>query len=185
MELPYTGRASYDDNFGNVTITIPAKKNWFIILFLGVWLCGWIFGETSAAGTFTKGNQSGVDLFMIVWLTGWTIGGLFVMRTIIWGLLGKEIITIGQGALTIDKKGAIFYRSKSYDLREAKNFRAVEEPYFYNSFGNRRDSNPFNLDKSGTIKFDYGMQTIKFGDRLDEAEANYLLQKLRDKKLIN
>lgn len=185
MELPYTGRAIFDDNFGNITITIPTKKNWFIIAFFCVWISMWFFGETSVSGGIFSANPGGVDAFEIVWLCGWTIGGLFAIRTIIWNLFGKEIITIGQGALNIDKKGAIFYKAKSYDLREVKNFRAEEESYGYNRFGGRSDNSLFNLDKKGTIRFDYGMKTIKFGDGLDEAEANYLLQKLRDKKLIN
>jgi hypothetical protein len=38
MELPYTGRAIFDDNFGNITTIIPTKKNWFIIAFVCVWI---------------------------------------------------------------------------------------------------------------------------------------------------
>jgi len=25
-------------------IVIPAKRNWFITLFIGAWLCGWLVG---------------------------------------------------------------------------------------------------------------------------------------------
>jgi len=50
------------------------------------------------------------------------------------------------------------------------------------AFGNTRASF-FNLKNTGTIKFDYGMQTVKFAN-VDEAEANFMFQKLRDKKYI-
>lgn len=184
MELPYSGRAIIDENFDGIAITIPTKKNWAIVLFLGFWLFAWCFGEFFAIRELTGGGSGAPDLFLFVWLGGWTIGGFFAFRALCWMVIGKEIITIGQGALTIDKRGALFYRSKTYDLREAKNFRAIEDRASLGVFGSRRGS-IYNLDKNGTIRFDYGMQTIKFGDGLDEAEANFILQKLRNKKLID
>jgi len=185
MELPYNGRATIIEDFDHTEIIIPAKKNWFVILFFSIWICGWAFGEFSGFNDGFGPNGNAGSLFMIVWLSGWTVGGFFALRTLWWMLLGKEIITVGQGAIIIDKKGALFYKSKTYDLREAKEFRAQEDPQSsYGTFGGRQ-TNVFNLDKSGTIRFDYGMQTVKFGEGLDEAEANYILQKLRNKKLIN
>jgi hypothetical protein len=38
---------------------------------------------------------------------------------------------------------------------------------------------------NGIIKFDYGMETVKFGDRLYQAEGEYILERLRNKKLIS
>jgi hypothetical protein len=185
MEIPYTGRAIIDEDFGGIEITIPTKKNWFIILFLSFWLCGWFAGEifVSARALGFWGRDPAP--FLLFWLCGWTVGGFFALRTFWWTLMGKEVISVGQGALTIDRKGAFLYKLKSYDLRETKNFRAQEDYMSSGPFGYGRSNNIFNLDKKGTIKFDYGMQTIKFGDALDEAEANSILQKLRDKKLIS
>ncbi|SDR95504.1 hypothetical protein SAMN05216490_0268 [Mucilaginibacter mallensis] len=184
MEIPYTGRATIDEDFGGIEITIPTKKNWFIILFLSFWLCGWLAGEIFVSATAFGFWGRGPAPFLIIWLCGWTVGGFFALRTFWWMLMGKEVISAGQGALTIDKKGVFLYRLKTYDLRETKDFRAREDYFATGPFGFGR-SNIFNLDKKGTIKFDYGMQTIMFGEALDEAEANFILQKLRDKKLIS
>jgi len=184
MELPYTGRAIIDEDFGGIEITIPAKKNVFMILFLAIWLCAWFAGEffVGAQAFGLRGN--GPQYFLIIWLCGWTVGGFFALRTFWWMLMGKEVISLGQGVLTVDKRGALFYKLKSYDLHEAKNFRAQEDYLSSGPFGNTQ-ANIFNLDKKGTIKFDYGMQTIKFGYGLDEAEGNFILEKLRSKKLIS
>jgi hypothetical protein len=183
MELPYNGRAAIIEDFNGIQIIIPTKKNWFIILFLGFWLCAWFAGEFFAGREVLGLNGGGPAYFVIIWLCGWTVGGFFALRTFWWTLMGKEIISIGQGGLNIDKTGAFLYRAKAYDLREAKNFRAQEDYMAIGPFGTT-PANIFNLDKKGTIRFDYGMQTIKFGDGLAEAEGNFIIQKLRDKKLI-
>jgi len=184
MEIPYTGRAIIQDNFTSLVITIPAKKNMFMILFFCVWIVGWFFGETTVSGNIFSGNTGGAGAFEILWLCGWTLGGAFALNILIWNLFGKEIITFSQGTLTIQRKGTIFFRAKTYDLNEARNFRAEQVPQYDNYYRNRSLSNAFNPN-NGTIKFDYGMQTIRFADNMDEAEANYILEKLRAKKLIS
>src|ERR1700742_1553015 len=106
MESPYAGRAIIQDNFDHVVITIPAKRNWFIILFTLFWMGGWFMGETSAGkNVFT--NFNGAGLFMIFWLGAWTIGGAFAFSMLIWNLIGKEIITVFSGVLTIRRTGSI------------------------------------------------------------------------------
>ena len=41
-------RATISESPEGLLITIPAKKNWLVILFLGFWMTGWLFGEGSA-----------------------------------------------------------------------------------------------------------------------------------------
>src|SRR6201985_1450701 len=102
MEIPYKGRSPIQDNITDLQIIIPAKRNWFIILFLGAWLGGWFVGEVVAfrmEGGFFSGK--GIpNLFVLFWLIGWTVGGFFAFRISLWNLIGKEIITVGQGGLT-------------------------------------------------------------------------------------
>src|SRR5438105_15484135 len=104
MEQPYKGRAIINDNVVNLEIIIPVKKNWFTILFTGAWLGIWVVSELSVAGMLVARLPKVADAFMIFWLTGWTIGGLFVFRVFLWNISGREIITIGQGTLTIKRK---------------------------------------------------------------------------------
>jgi hypothetical protein len=185
MEQPYKGRAIIQDNFTDLQIIIPTKRNWFIILFIGAWLGGWFFGEVFAIGAVTGlwgGNPAG--LFILFWLIAWTVGGFFALRTFLWNLKGKEIITVGQGRLSIDKKGALLFKSKVYDLNEVRNIRVLDDNFGYGGFfgGRRNDFGAFNL--GGTIRFDYGLQTVKFAGGLDEAEAKFIIQKLRERHLL-
>ena len=105
MEIPYAGRAIITENFDGFEIIIPSKKNWFLIPFLGVWLCMWCLGEFFALSTLILG-KTGIapGLFMLVWLSGWTVGGFFAFRAFFWNLMGKEVISISHGELKIDKQ---------------------------------------------------------------------------------
>jgi hypothetical protein len=184
MEIPYQGRAIIDESYNGVDIIIPVKKDWFLIPFLSFWLCLWlaagIFISVGLLGTGAEGAR----LFLYMFLTVWTIHGFFSASRLWWNIAGKEIIQVSQGVLTIHRKGAVFKRAKSYDLAQCQNFRAMEEQlliYHFNTITAgmlRRKPNP------GTIKFDYDAATIRFGDWLPQAEGEYILDRLRAKKLI-
>ena len=183
METPDSGRARITDNFDKVEIVIPGKKNYFILLFFSFWMVGWFFGETSV--TSTIGNGSGPDLFLMVWLAGWTLGGIFVVSTILFMLLGKEVIEAGQGTISIRNRALFFLSPKVYDLNEVKHVRAAEEFSMYNSFQfGRRQRGVFSNFNSGTVKFDYGLKTVKFGNDLDEAEARHIIERLKSKRIL-
>jgi len=70
MEKPYNGRAIINEGSYGLGITIPTKKNWFLIIFLGAWLCGWVSGEISAIKSFITADFiergiGSVNLFML------------------------------------------------------------------------------------------------------------------------
>ena len=183
MEIPYAGRAIITDNLDKVEIVIPGKRNYFILLFFSAWMVGWFFGETSALKQV--GNNGAIDLFMIAWLTAWTLGGIFVVSNMIFILLSKEIIEAGQGTISIRNSAAFFLPAKVYDLIEVKHIRASEEFSIYNSFQfGRKQRGVLSNFNSGTVKFDYGLKTVKFGNDLDEAEARYIIERLKGKKIL-
>ncbi|QHS54823.1 hypothetical protein GWR56_04405 [Mucilaginibacter sp. 14171R-50] len=182
MEIPYSGRAIITEHFDKVEIIIPSKKRMFLVLFFCVWLCGWVFGEATAIAEVSK---SGTDnLFMMVWLAGWTVGGFFAMYSLWVMVAGKEFIEVGQGVIAVKNQALFFMPEKVYDLKEVKNIR-IEEPQEEKNygFGHKNVFNP-NLTNMGTIRFDYGMKTIKFGNGIDEAEAKYIVDKLKSKRIL-
>jgi len=181
MEKPYTGKASVEESFNQTIITIPSARNIFAAIFLGIWLCAWAGGECMAIGmgVFAGGVISG---FMLVWLAGWTAGGIFAFRALVWMVSGKEIITVGQGELTVAKKNLLFFKPKTYSLSDAKKFRVRDDSANMGYYG--RQNNLGGFGNTGTIQFDYGMKTVKFAAGVDEAEASYLLQKLKEKHLL-
>lgn len=185
MERPYKGRAILQDNFTELQITIPAKRNWFIIVFLGAWLGGWLMGELFVSGFLIRGlTGSPAGFFVLFWLIAWTTGGFFAFRFFLWNLTGREVITIGQGMLTIEKRGALLVKPKTYDLSEVKDIRAQEDNSDYSASWGARRNGFGSFYAGGTLRFDYGLQTVKFAGGLDEAEAKYILEKLKERHLL-
>ncbi|WP_121813036.1 hypothetical protein [Mucilaginibacter kameinonensis] len=183
MEIPYQGRVITEDNFDYFKLIIPAKKSYFFIIFLCVWLCGWFWGERTAITELLRPGLKGEDLFLLFWLCGWTFGGIVVLKSIFWDFFGKEIIEVGKGTLAIKRKGDWFSREKVYDLNECKSFRVQYDSIimgYLNNWGN------FNRKKimKGAFAFDYGMETIRFGENVEEAEAKYILDRLKGKKIL-
>lgn len=179
IEKPSDGRAIIEQGFNTLTITIPSKKNWFIIIFMCVWLCGWAVGEVSAIQMFTgDAMEFEVTAFMTVWLIGWTIGGAFVVLTILWQLFGREVIHVEWGVLKIEK--SIFGQGlkKQYDIPTIKNL-MFSPKRRRNNYGEEENSNTFGINE-GRIKFDYGYKTIKFANDIDEAEARMIIKLLKE-----
>jgi hypothetical protein len=186
MEIPYHGRAIINEYFDGMEIAIPVKRNWLLVAFLPIWLGGWSFGFFFAVTMLFSSAAGGADLFVFFWLCIWTAGGFFAAATWWWNVAGKEIITVSQGVLTIVKKGSIA-KTKSYDLNEAQNYRAEEDFSDDFAFGRRRRRGltlPWNVPSEGTVRFDYGMETVRFGDKLHKPEGEYILERLRSKRLI-
>ena len=62
--------------------------------------------------------------------------------------------------------------------------RVQDDSLGYSGFFGGHRSNFGAFSSIGTIRFDYGLQTIRFGGGLDEAEAKYIIQKLKYRHLL-
>jgi hypothetical protein len=48
MDVPLQGpRFTLEHTADGIRASVPSRKNWFVIIFLGIWLCGWFAGESS------------------------------------------------------------------------------------------------------------------------------------------
>ena len=66
---PPASRLKFLDNGSLLTIEIPSKRNWLLILFLGFWLCGWLVGELMVPAQILSGKGARpAMLFSIAWL---------------------------------------------------------------------------------------------------------------------
>lgn len=157
-------------------IVIPSRKSWFIILFLGFWLCGWLAGEVFTIITLFSGK--GPSAFLLFWICGWTVGGVFAGLTFLWQINGKEIVVLNGSMLTIMRKACGLGPDKSYALSDVKNLKPCPIPS-----DPRHPANFFGFFGAfyGAISFDYGMRTVKFGASLDEPEASYLVSLMNER----
>lgn len=186
MVKPFAGKAKIKNTYSGYKIEIPAPRNWFVILFMSAWMGGWTMGWIFAFSSVIDGIFSGgggFELFIAFWLIGWTVAGVFVIKTLFWMIFGKEIITISDNKLQIERRGDLLSKTKMYDLTSATNFQIKQSPQF-NAFSRSHVNSPFFPGKMGTIQFDYGLKTISFGIGIDEAEGRYLLEMFSSKRLI-
>jgi hypothetical protein len=166
------GKSKIEDAYGILSISIPSKKNWFILIFGISWLGGWYMGFTGtfSALFYNTSESSGINIFFLVWILGWTLGGIIVIFLLLWGFFGKEEIVIEKGEFlfskTVFKKGII----KRLDVKQITKIRVeeVETSIFGGNQWSLWGLGP------GKIKFDYGMKTYSFGLAVDEAEADYI-----------
>lgn len=179
MEKPYQGRAVLTDTLQGLEISIPAKRNFFVSVFLGVWLTGWLAGEVAAVGAISgmMGEIGGVWP-VTIWLVVWSMGGIMALRVFLWMTFGKENVIFGRNEIVIKKSGLLLAQPQSYALKDVKNFRV------FSAMPTRRKSTP-PLARNGTICFDYGFKTIRFGDSLDENEAGFIISKLIEKRILS
>jgi hypothetical protein len=184
IESPYAGNAKIDYDGVELKIKIPAKKNWFIIIFFCAWLGGWFFGETAAINEiFSKEiNDIAANGFIIFWLIGWTVGGIVALAVLLWMLLGNEQIVFSNSLIEI-KKGLKdwHFSNKQYETSQIKNLELNPQSTVNGIFGQSRNINDYTGFPGGKIRFDYGLKTVKFGINIDEAEARYLINEIKGK----
>lgn len=179
IESP-AGRSVIQDVGMDLVILVPSKKNWFVLLFLGAWLFGWVYGLVSALEMlkYFDVNNPGAELFTMVWLVGWTIGGAFAIYIFLWGLVGKERMTLDGRVLRLKRDIWGFGKTRRYPWNEVKNLRPNEEKEFFGSW--KWGMSLYGLG-AGSIAFDYGMKTVKFATALDPPEVHHILEKIHSR----
>lgn len=179
---PPASRVTVTDGPGGLGLLIPPKRNWFIILFMGFWLCMWAAGEIMVPIQFLKGEITGItDIFVLAWLGVWSAGGAFAVYLWLWNLMGRQIITIHGDTLTTRRDIGGYGFSKEYDLTHVRDLRV-----------SARGSNAWDYSASleflglggGLVAFDYAAKTYRLGAGLDEAEAKLVVKRITDRSSI-
>jgi hypothetical protein len=189
---PSSARYSFQESFNGVRASVPARRNWFTVLFLLAWLGGWFMGEITAISTifhlkiglfgdsFKSRPESGGQLFLMFWLAGWTLGGAWAIASIAWQLFGREIIGIEAGELLYRVEALGIGRTRAFASNQITRLRAVD---IDSSSPSRRSSwggVPSLFGQGvGAVAFDYGARTYRIGATLDEAEARLLIQQMK------
>ena len=176
------GKALVQHNYDGIEITIKLPKNIPMIIFMSVWLCGWVMGEIFASGAligiFLKAksfSDIGPGFFLIFWLCGWTVGGYFAITSVLRSAIGKDIIKINSSQLSYAEKIGEWGKEKLYDIPQIKNLRVIQNSTPSVKFGSRRgSSNP----GGPALAFDYSGNTVEIAKNLTLEEVEALLDLL-------
>lgn len=171
---PPKRRSTFRDSGDCLEWEIPTKKNAFALIFLALWLGGWVMGETSAIRNLSSSES--FKPFLLFWLTGWTFGGAFAVVVWFWTAFGKELISVRAGELRLRRHVFGFGFSKEFELGQIKNLRV--SPVGQDS--QRAGLQYWGLG-GGPVVFDYGARTFRFAASVDEAEATEIAGALRQR----
>ena len=179
---PSASRVTVTDGPGGLGLLIPPKRSWFIILFMGFWLCTWAVGEIMVPIQFLKGEIPGITvLFILAWLGAWTVGGALAIYLWLWNLMGRQIITMHGHTLTTRRDIGGYGFDKEYDLTQVRDLRV-------SAMGLKAWDYSGILEflglGGGLVAFDYGAKTYRLGAGLDEAEAKLVVKKITDRYSI-
>jgi hypothetical protein len=171
-------RFAVSDSPDGLVISLPAKANWFGVVFLCIWLGGWGVGEAAAIRqVFRGGPEDYVGFFLLFWLVGWTVGGCIVLYSLSWMLAGVERLRLVSDALVLRNEVFGLGFEKRFDLTAIRNIRvdATEAKR-----GSRIGALHIpGVGRSGAVLFDYGAKTIRFGTGVDEVEASQMIEVLK------
>lgn len=179
IEKPYKSRAIIEETMSGIMITIPAKRNFFIVFFAFLGLVSQIIVGYIFSTLMLRFAKEVPDTFWVLFLAALGYSIITSLLSLLWYIMGKEVVTIERGVLTLKKVGAPFARTKSYTIADTGNFRTIETD---NSFWSQNKTAPYR--RAGAIVFDYGMKSKNFGMSIDEPEAIYLVNFLKEKELI-
>lgn len=178
MEEIYNGPIKYIDSSDKMELIIPSDSNMFLVIVLTPFILIWMFVEFFVFPFIILPNFQ-YNSFILTFFCGWTGIGVVFNRLWLWHAIGRSKITIQNNSLTIRKQNDVFSKKKIFDINKIERLfiqnRDIERTKY-----NIRPNYLF-TNKTNTVAFIYGQQTIRVVDWLNTTDANYVLKKLKIK----
>lgn len=172
-------RISYLDQDGAIEVQIKTKKQYFLLVWIAIFLTAWTSVGCGAIYSiiYGKGTDKPEDIvFAIIWLGGWLVGEFWLGYEFFWRAFGKEIIKTTSDSLAIRREILGLGRTKSFKLNRISNLRIaglfMGEPAVFKS-------SVVSGLSGGNISFDYNGKTERFGIFLSEPEAREVVEKIK------
>jgi phage shock protein PspC (stress-responsive transcriptional regulator) len=176
------------EDLGNkLIISIPNMKLWFLIIYFGFCLIFLAFGDFVVLGILIF-NRNGWDKttipFLVLVAVFLTIAGGFMIYSLAWQISGKEVIEITTQSITIRKVSLGPSFPKEYSANYIKELRVSSSNMNTNhlmliwAYGYTPPWQNYNI---GSLAFDYGARTFRFGSSVDEAEAKQIVAEIEQK----
>jgi len=178
IEDPSGGRAVIKYDYESLTVEIPVKKNWPVLIFMVIWIGGWAMGELFAIRELLSSDTPFVaNIFLLFWLAGWTMGGGLAFNMILRQLVGKELISVGREFLTIKRSTLGLGRRRKYEIGSIKNIELI--PGKNKALPGRMGKINVPGTTGGKIKFNYGKKTVYFARDLNGEETKAVFDRMK------
>ena len=203
---PPSPRCIIENTSPSLIITIPSRRHWFLtvylVLLLGVFaaialpvggmllvgalfpLAGLLGGSGSAVNEAVVSMViagCGMGLSLLAFVGMLLAGGLYVLYLLLWQLTGVEKIEVDSQAITVQHlmlKTLRVGRPKIHSAEHVKELRAV--PSNTAMWWWWRSMYLWGL-MDGSIAFDYGAKTFRYGSGVDEAEAKNIVRAILER----
>ncbi len=169
-------RATIEGGPDGLQIVIPAKRNPIVLVFLGVWLAGWLMGVVDAVGRV--GRDLASDPLLLVWLVLWALAGSVAAYTWLWMAIGKERILMGATTLSLRRDVAGVGVTRRYRLTGIRDLRVLPQPAGPLDFGGTARAIGFT---GGVIAFEYEGKIVRFGAAIEATEAQVIVERMRQR----
>ena len=157
-------------------ITAPSNKSisFIVFLFAAFWL--WVLGQRIIIDLIVDISVlEGYGYFFLFWFIAWSFLGFIIFLKLLWVLTGKEVVTVSSNTLKLEKVYLGIRKKNGYYLDSIRDLR-LEKPLFFQ----RQKGILFSLFFKGFLKFDYGINTVTFMSSVDENEAAYILEQIKN-----
>jgi len=153
-------------------IRIKPRRRIAPLIFLPIWIVLWSLG-----GLFSLAAMPGdVSPYTAVWLIFWAFGLVLAIGSLVWLLAGSETIRVTGGDLEVAHGGLGLSRRWLYQGAQIRNLKVSERPAWASRMGGQV---PFTrMNRSGSVKFDYGARTIYLAPGLEDAEGAMIVDRL-------
>jgi hypothetical protein len=157
---PSRDRVTVFREAGRLVVSMRGERSLGAAAVLAVWLAGWAAGEVAVAQRlfFSEEPEAGAA-FMALWLALWTLGGLLAFRALLGAIGGSEVAAIDGPSLTLRRRP--IGRRRVYPLAQVRNLRAEAT-----------------ARRQASLAFEVDGRTVRFGARLDPADAERVLAAL-------
>jgi len=172
-----------DEFSGGLRITISPPQRLLAILFVPVWLCGWVLGEYAfLTGLYSRWSEvAPTDRpFLYLWGISWTIAGTFLFYVLAWNFFGREIVRIEGPTLTLGRQIFGYESSRKYDFTDVHNLHYG--PLETRLYG-QSPRYPWQCLGvcDGSLAFTYRGTTLRFGNGLSERHTTTLIAAIKGK----
>jgi len=187
MKKPGIGRSKISNGDNFIEIEISVKRKLLMILFGAYLIFAGITSLSMPGLSFISLFKNALNVFLwpliLVSILGLILAFLG-LGILVWSFWGKERIRMDRNGWKLERKLYFFSRSQVYDSNQIRHFRILpisNHPFF----SLISIISLFNIRQCGTMAFDYGLETIRFGIELEDVEAGYIFEILKGNEFIN
>lgn len=171
---PPASKHKLEDTGQTLRLVLPSRKHVLPLVIFPIWLIGWCLATALASLPFIADPSRGFpDPFLAVWLILWIAGEAYACLTLLWQVAGKEIIEASYQSISLRRDMFGVGRISTYLAEHIRDLRATTHSVPYSPFA--RLTYGWSLGH-GTLAFDHGARTVRFGATLEEAEAKAIIE---------